>query len=175
LISLFRQFPADGLARLRPRASQRAVAVVLALVVEALLVLAILSLGLVDQTPPKRPPGLVSVDIAAPPQAEPERARPEAASKASPLQQTRDVPPVPVPSAAPVIEPPPAIVPLSWAVAQPAQPVRHCQPAAPAHRAIRRAARLWSAGPGRAGRQQAGRLGPQWPADVCRIVVSRTL
>lgn len=113
LISLFRQFPADGLARLRPRASQRAVAVVLALAVEALLVLAILSLGLVDQTPPKRPPGLVSVDIAAPPQAEPERAQPEAASKASPLQQTRDVPPVPVPSVAPVAEPPPAIVPLS--------------------------------------------------------------
>jgi protein TonB len=111
LISLFRQFPADGLARLRPRASQRAVAVALALLVEALLMLAILSLGLVDQTPPKRPPGLVSVDITAPPQAE--QAQPEAARKTSPLQQARDVPPVPVPSAAPVTEPPPAIIPLS--------------------------------------------------------------
>lgn len=111
MIPLFRQHSADGLARLRPRASQRAVAIMLALAVEALLVLAILSLGLVDQTPPKRPPGLVSVDIAAPPQAEPEQTRPEAASKAPPLQAPRAAPPVPVPTAAPVT--PPVIIPVA--------------------------------------------------------------
>lgn len=95
------------LERLRNREQGRAL--VLALVVEALLVLAVLSIGLYDPPKPPGTPALVSVNVAAPPAPQPEKQQQELAQAKAPLQTPQEVPPVPVPSAAPVQPAPPII------------------------------------------------------------------
>ncbi len=93
----------------RLRGREQGTALILALVVEALLVLAVLSIGLYDPPKPPGTPSLVSVNVAAPPAPQPEKQQQELARAKAPLQNPQEVPPVPVPSTAPVQPAPPII------------------------------------------------------------------